>query len=85
LTGGFHLAFLAALFTALVFGTGKPGGFEQPAHQRRVRAQVFGFQGQREKDRLGHILCRMRVAQPAQGTGVHQVGVPLDQLPKRLG
>jgi hypothetical protein len=47
--------------------------------------ETFGFQGQREKDRLGDVLRRMRVTQPQHGTGVHEVGVLRDQFPERLG
>jgi hypothetical protein len=73
---------VAAGFTSDGARSDKASCAEEPAGQNGFAIEGRGLAGQNQKDRLGDVLGQVRVANLAQGGGVNQVEVPVDQFGK---
>jgi hypothetical protein len=82
--GNGHLfTVMTAAFGAQGAEADKAGRAKQPAGEDRAGSQVAGFAGQQDKNRLGHVLRQLRVADLAPGHRVHPVEPAAHQLGKR--
>jgi hypothetical protein len=84
LAGRLVLVSLAAAFALQQVAAAEPRRVQQPPRQHHPRAEAGGLAGQHDEHGLRHVLGVVAVAAHlAEGRGVDEVHVPIDQATER--